>query len=82
MSRYARAYAAKYAATFSNPTLARMAQAKDCVEWIPRPGFDYGPKLWELVRVYASSAWTDDRGREHYIIQQDRIKEMEQAYGE
>lgn len=84
MSRYAHMYAAKYAATFSdtNPTIARRGQSRDEVEWIPRPQFNYGPKFWELMRTYHSACWTDERGREHYIIQQDRMKELEAAYAE
>ena len=82
MTRYAHMYAAKYAVTFSNPTLARRAQCRDDVEWISRPRFDYGPKFWKLIAAYATNRWTDDRGCEHCIIDKNRMTELGEAYAE
>lgn len=79
MSRYSRAYAAKYSRTFDNPSVPL---ARDEREWIPRPGMDYGPKFWELVRAYASRAWTDAQGQQHYVLTNSRFPELEQAYAE
>ena len=76
--RYARAYVAKYAATFDKPPAT---MCHDDVEWIARRGFDYGPEAWKLIRAYSTRSWTDMQGRDHFVIDKRRMPEIEEAVG-